>query len=98
MDAYLAVVSRREVREYVARPLEPEVERRILEAGRLAGSAPNRQPWTFLVVPDDAAGEAVAGAGFEPGNNRGAPLLGPGPLAGGAGIRPGPGGPNKPLA
>ncbi len=30
MDAYLAVVSKREVREYLARPLEPEVERRIL--------------------------------------------------------------------
>jgi nitroreductase len=86
MDAYLAVVSRREVREYVARPLEPEVERRILEAGRLAGSARNRQPWTFLVVRDDAAVEAVAESVFEPGNIRGAAFVVAVHMAGGAGI------------
>ncbi len=51
MDAYLAVVSKREVRDYLARPLEPEVERQILDAGRVAGSAKNRQPWTFIVDP-----------------------------------------------
>ena len=60
------MVSKREVREYLARPLEPEVERRILEAGRVAGSAKNRQPWTFVVVRDDAAVEAVAESVFEP--------------------------------
>ena len=49
MEAYLAIVSRREVRDYAAGPLTPEVERRILDAGRMAGSAKNRQPWTFLV-------------------------------------------------
>jgi nitroreductase len=86
MDAYLAVVSRREVREYVARPLEPEVEQRILEAGRLAGSARNRQPWTFLVVRDDAAVEAVAESVFEPGNIRGAAFVVAVHMAGGAGI------------
>jgi nitroreductase len=75
MDAYLAVVSKREVREYLARPLEPEVERRILEAGRVAGSAKNRQPWTFLVIRDDAAVEGVAESVFEPLNIRGAAFL-----------------------
>ena len=75
MDAYLAIVSRREVREYLARPLEPEVERRILEAGRVAGSAKNRQPWTFLVVRDDRAVEAVAESVYEPQNIRGAAFV-----------------------
>jgi len=75
VDAYLGIVSRREVRDYAAGPLEPEVERRILEAGRLAGSAANRQPWTFLVVRDDDAVEAVAESVYEPGNVRGAAFL-----------------------
>ena len=75
MDAYLAVVSRREVRDYLARPLEPEVERRILEAGRLSGSAANRQPWTFIVIRDDKAVEAVAESVYEPLNVRGAAFL-----------------------
>jgi nitroreductase len=86
MDAYLAVVSKREVREYLARPLEPEVERRILDAGRVAGSAKNRQPWTFLVIRDDAAVEGVAESVFEPLNIRGAAFLVAILMNGGAGI------------
>src|SRR5215212_5704986 len=89
MDAYLAVVSRREVRDYIARPLEPEVEHAILDAGRLAGSAKNRQPWTFLVVRDDVAVEAVAESVFEPGNVRGAAFVVAVHMAGGAGIHAG---------
>jgi nitroreductase len=75
MDAYLAVVSRREVRDYLAKPLEPEVERAILDAGRMTGSSKNRQPWTFIVVRDDAAVEAVAESVFEPTNIRGAAFV-----------------------
>jgi nitroreductase len=86
MEAYLAIVSRREVREYAAGPLEPETERRILDAGRMAGSAKNRQPWTFLVVRDDAAVEAVAESVFEPTNVRGAAFLVAVVMHGGAGI------------
>ena len=44
MDTWLAVASRREVREYSDRNLPEEVVQRILDAGRLAGSAKNRQP------------------------------------------------------
>jgi nitroreductase len=86
MEAFLAIVSKREVREYAAGPLEPEVERRILEAGRLAGSAKNRQPWTFLVVRDDRAVESVAESVYEPGNIRGAAFLVAIVMSGGAGI------------
>jgi nitroreductase len=86
MDAYLAVVSKREVRDYLARPLEPEVERRILEAGRVAGSAKNRQPWTFFVVRDDRAVEAVAESVYEPQNVRGAAFVVAIRLEGGAAI------------
>jgi nitroreductase len=58
MDAYLAVVSKREVRSYAARRLPDEVVRRILEAGRVAGSSQNRQDRRFVVlerVRQDAA-------------------------------------------
>jgi nitroreductase len=58
VDAYLAVVSKREVRSYADRVLPPEVVRRILEAGRVAGSSQNRQARRFVVlerVRDDAA-------------------------------------------
>ena len=86
MDAFLAIVSKREIREYAARPLEPEIERRILDAGRVAGSAKNRQPWTFIVVRDDKAVEAVAESVYEPTNIRGAAFLVAIQMAGGAGI------------
>jgi nitroreductase len=86
IEAYLAIVSRREVRDYAAGPLEPEVERRILDAGRMAGSAKNRQPWTFLIVRDDRAVEAVAESVYEPGNIRGAAFVVAVVMDGGAGI------------
>jgi nitroreductase len=86
MEAYLAVVSKREVRDYLARPLEPEVERRILEAGRVAGSAKNRQPWTFVVVREDHAVEEVAESVYEAQNVRGAAFVVAIHMTGGAGI------------
>lgn len=58
MDAYLAVVSKREVRTYADRALPSEVVRRILEAGRVTGSSQNRQARRFVVLErlrDDAA-------------------------------------------
>jgi nitroreductase len=86
MEAYLAVVSKREVREYLARPLEPEVERNILDAGRVAGSAKNRQPWRFIVIRDDKAVEDVAESVYESQNVRGAAFLVAIQMTGGAGI------------
>ncbi|MGH2449868.1 MAG: nitroreductase family protein [Candidatus Limnocylindria bacterium] len=49
MDAYLAVVSKREVRRYEDRPVREDVLRKILEAGRATGSSKNSQPWRFIV-------------------------------------------------
>lgn len=75
MDAFLAVASRREVRRYADRPIPPEVERRILEAGRIAGSSKNRQPWRFVVVSSPEALERTAGAVWAGDNVRGAALV-----------------------
>ncbi len=52
MDAYLAVVRKREVRTYESRPIPQEGLIQVLEAGRATGSSRNRQPWRFVVVAD----------------------------------------------
>lgn len=51
MDFYELIRERESIRDYdPARPVEREVLHRILEAGRLAPSATNAQPWRFLVI------------------------------------------------
>jgi nitroreductase len=75
VDTWLAIASRREVREYEDRDLPEEVVRTILDAGRLAGSAKNRQPWRFLLVENETARARLAEAVFEPANVRGARLV-----------------------
>lgn len=46
------VRQRQSVRGYTSRFVEPEKLERCLEAARLAPSACNAQPWTFIVVDD----------------------------------------------
>ena len=75
MDVRLATTSRREVRSYTGDPLPDEVAERILDAGRLAGSASNRQPWTFLVPGSRERVERLAAAVFAPENVLGAALV-----------------------
>jgi nitroreductase len=75
VDTYLAVVSKREVRDYERRPLAPEAERRILEAGRLAGSSKNRQARRFVVLRDPALVEEVAASVYAADNVRGAAFV-----------------------
>ena len=75
MDVYLAVVSKRELRSYDARPIEADAERRILEAGRVSGSSKNRQARRFVVVRDPAAVRRVADAVYAPDNVLGAALV-----------------------
>jgi nitroreductase len=72
MDTFLAIASRREVREYTEEPIPDDVVRRILEAGRLAGSSQNTQRREFVVVSDR---EALAASVYAPGNVRGAQLV-----------------------
>jgi nitroreductase len=72
MDAYLAVASKREVRRYDDRPLPDDAVRRVLEAGRIAGSSRNRQARRFVVLRDR---EAVAATVHMPSNVLGAALV-----------------------
>ena len=75
MDTYLAIASRRDERRYAERAIAPDVVERILDAGRLAGSARNRQPWRFLVVETPERRERLAEAVYAPRNVQGAALV-----------------------
>jgi nitroreductase len=75
VDTYLAIASRRDQRRYRPEPLSDDVVGRILDAGRLAGSASNRQPWTFVVPEGRSRVEAVAETVYVPDNVLGACLV-----------------------
>lgn len=52
-----AILNRRSIRKYKSDPVPKEIVEEIIQAGRLAPSSKNRQPWKFIVV----SGEAKAG-------------------------------------
>ena len=52
MDALEAIRKRRSVREYTGDPIPREDLETIVDAGRLAATGNNRQPWDFIVVTD----------------------------------------------
>lgn len=54
MDALEAIRRRRSVRRYTGDPIPREDLEKIVDAGRLAASGNNRQPWDFIVVTDRA--------------------------------------------
>ena len=75
MDTFLAIASRRDERRYGPEPLPEDVAARILDAGRLAGSASNRQPWVFVVPDTRERIEALARSVYVPENVLGAGLV-----------------------
>jgi nitroreductase len=50
METWKAINSLRVVRKFADRPLTPAEEKRILNAGRRAGSSKNEQRWAFIVI------------------------------------------------
>jgi len=52
MDAIEALKTRRSVRAYTGEPVSRKTLEEIVDCGRLAASARNRQPWEFVVVTD----------------------------------------------
>ena len=70
MDTYLAVASKRDWRSYADRPVPEDVQRRILDGGRVSGSSQNKQPWTFVVIASEEAKERVAELVYAAGNVR----------------------------
>lgn len=55
------ILSRRSIRNYEQKEIPKDVLDKILEAGRQAPSAINRQPWHFVVVQDDKIKKELAG-------------------------------------
>lgn len=60
MDVFEAVKKRRSIRRYLPNPVSKSILKRILEAGRLAPSASNLQPWHFIVVTDPKKRKALS--------------------------------------
>jgi len=62
MNIYEIIKTRRSVRAYREKPIDPEVLNRILEAGRFAPSAENAQEYRFVVVADEEKKKQLARA------------------------------------
>jgi nitroreductase len=60
MDLFDAIKGRTSIRRFKQAPVPDEDIRKILDAGRLAPSANNTQPWSFLVIKDRAVLAAMA--------------------------------------
>jgi nitroreductase len=75
MDTFLAIASRREVRDSRPEPLPEATVERILEAGRISGSSKNHQPWRFVVVRSRETLDRLAAVVRTPSNLATAPLF-----------------------
>jgi len=60
MDAYRAIVAKRDQRAFLPRPLPDDALARILQAGRMTGSSKNSEPNRFVVVREPAGVQALA--------------------------------------
>jgi nitroreductase len=74
MDVMEAIKQRRSIRKYRDRPVEDEKLKRILEAGRLAPSAANRQEWRYIIVRDKETRQNLMKAA------KGQPFVGEAPI------------------
>jgi nitroreductase len=63
MTPYEAIVSKRDLRMYTAESIADESMARILQAGRMAGSAKNIEANRLIVITDQAVQNALVNAG-----------------------------------
>ena len=63
MDAYTCIRSKRDTRAYQSKPIPEDTLNRILQAGRMAGSAKNLQPCRFVVLAEEARRKDLATCG-----------------------------------
>jgi nitroreductase len=61
MDAYRAVVAKRDQRVFLPTPIPDEALHRILQAARMTGSSKNAEPNRLIVVRDRARLQTLAG-------------------------------------
>jgi nitroreductase len=60
VDVFEAVQERKSIRAYQDKPVAREKIERMLEAGRLAPSANNREPWHFIAVTNPEKRKALS--------------------------------------
>ncbi len=63
MDAYKCIVTKRDTRAYLDKPIEEEELQRIIQAGRMAGSSKNTQPTRLVVLQEPQRREDVTACG-----------------------------------
>jgi nitroreductase len=62
MDVFEAIKGRRSIRKYTKDPVSLDLVDKILDAGRWAPSASDRQPWSFIIIKDKEVKRKVAEA------------------------------------
>lgn len=72
MNVYDAIRTKRAIRNFSSEPIPQEALLKILDAGRLAGSSKNSQPWHFVVIQDKARLQALSECGQWAGHLAGA--------------------------
>jgi nitroreductase len=75
MDLLPEIDKRVSIRTFKDTPVPKEAVERILEAGRLAPSAKNRQPWRFIVIQDKEKREKIKTAAFSQEHVGSAPVI-----------------------
>ncbi len=63
MTPYEAIITKRDLRMYTDAPIPDDVMHRILQAGRMAGSAKNMEANRLIVVIDQSVKDALAASG-----------------------------------
>lgn len=63
MDTHEAIISKRDIRHYTDEAVPDDLIDRVLQAGRMAGSAKNAESNRLIVVRDQAVQDALAGSG-----------------------------------
>ena len=63
MEALKAIVSKRDSRSFTEEPLGEDMLLKVLQAGRMAGSAKNTQPCRFVVLSERGRKEELAACG-----------------------------------
>ena len=63
MDPYEAIISKRDTRQYTDEPIPDDVLMRVLQAGRMAGSAKNEEVNRLIVFREQGVKDALSEAG-----------------------------------
>ncbi len=61
MDAIHCLKTRRSIRSFAPGEVDPEIVDDLIDCARLAPTAMNKQPWTFVVIRDEATRHRIVG-------------------------------------